>query len=247
VNFEDIRIKDVRCVVRYLPKQTQWHARNRQDHIIGIKLSGIAHHDFGYQSFDMAESCIFFFNQRDDYSVKVIENGESLSVHFTTYEDIDTDSFCIPLTGGGEFLRILEKTEAQSKLLGTNNCMMMSLVYRLCAELCRQREKQYSPRDSRMNHARAYIDIHFRDASCLADAVSLSGLSARRFGELFRLNFDVTPNRYIVLRRVGYAGELLKSKSFSVSEVAEICGFCDVYYFSRVFKNETGVSPKDWK
>jgi len=98
-----------------------------------------------------------------------------------------------------------------------------------------------------MNHARAYIDIHFRDASCLADAVSLSGLSARRFGELFRLNFDVTPNRYIVLRRVGYAGELLKSKSFSVSEVAEICGFCDVYYFSRVFKNETGVSPKDWK
>ena len=124
--------------------------------------------------------------------------------------------------------------------------MMMSLVYRFCAELCKQREKQYSPKDSRMAIARAYIDTNFREPTCLADAVGLSGLSARRFGELFRMNFDITPNRYIVLRRVGFAGELLRSKSFSVSEVAEICGFCDVYYFSRVFKIETGVSPKDW-
>ena len=98
MRFEDIRIKDIRCVVRYIPKQTQWRTQGRQDHIIGIKLGGKAFHDFGYQSFDLTENCVYFFNRRDDYSVKVIENGESLSVHFTTYDDIDTDSFCIPLT-----------------------------------------------------------------------------------------------------------------------------------------------------
>ena len=30
-------------------------------------------------------------------------------------------------------------------------------------------------------------------------------------------------------------------------EIAEICGFCDVYYFSRVFKKETQMTPGQYR
>ena len=246
VKFEDMRIKDIRCVVRYMPKQTHWRAHGRKDHIVGIKLGGSALHDFGYKSFDLNENCAFFFNQRDDYEVEVKENGWSLSIHFTTNEDIETDSFCITPAGSGELLGILEKTEIQSKTHGLNDLMTMSLVYRFCAELCRQREKQYAPRDVRMTEARRYMDTHFRERECLSNAVALSKITSRRFGELFKTNFGTTPNRYLILKKVEFAKELLGSGSFSVSETAELCGFCDVYYFSRVFKTETGVPPRDW-
>ena len=81
----------------------------------------------------------------------------------------------------------------------------------------------------------------------VSECVKLSGVSSRRFSDIFKASFNMTPNRYIVHRKVEYARELLRSGSLSVSEVAEICGFCDVYYFSRVFKAETGVPPKEWR
>lgn len=91
------------------------------------------------------------------------------------------------------------------------------------------------------------MDCHFFEKTCLCDAVKLSGLTSRRFGELFKSNFDMTPNRYIVTRKVERAKELLHTEGLSLCEVSAICGFSDVYYFSKTFKNETGVSPSRWK
>lgn len=250
MKFEELRVKDVHCVVRYVPGQESWRAKNRSDHIVGIKLSGDAFHDFGYKSFSLVGGCVFFFNQRDDYSVRILDepkNNESISIHFTTYEPIDCDSFCIASGNSAELLGILEKTEIKSRQFGLNDCMTVSLLYRFCGELARLCEKPYSRKDSRINAVREYVDTHFCEDDCLARCVELTGVSSRRFNDIFKLDFNMTPNRYIVLKKVEYARELLRTGNFSVSEVAEICGFCDVYYFSRVFKAETGVSPKEWK
>ena len=247
MKFDELRVKDVRGVVRYVPRQMSWSARSRTDHIVGVKISGDAFHDLGYKSFHLVEGSVFFLNQRDDYDVCVLENGESLSIHFTTYEPIETDSFCVTPSGVGELMRILEKTEIQSGRYGLGHCVTLSLLYRFCGELAKLCEKPYSKKDLRMTDAIAYMNTHFREDDCLSGAVGVAAVSPRRFNDLFKAHFGVTPNRYLVLRRVDFAKELLESRSFSVSETAEICGFCDVYYFSRVFKNETGVPPREWK
>lgn len=46
--------------------------------------------------------------------------------------------------------------------------------------------------------------------------------------------------------RIENAKIMLKIKNISVSQVAEKCGFCDVYYFSRVFKSSTGCTPTEY-
>lgn len=40
---------------------------------------------------------------------------------------------------------------------------------------------------------------------------------------------------------------MLETKSLTVIEVSELCGFSDVYYFSKVFKQVCGISPSKWK
>ena len=54
-------------------------------------------------------------------------------------------------------------------------------------------------------------------------------------------------HRYIILRRIEYAQQLLCSSSLSVQEISDTCGFADVYYFSKVFKHETGYPPAKYK
>ena len=194
----------------------------------------------------MSENSIYFFNQKDDYDVKVIEKGTAFSVHFSTYEPISTDTFFLKIGSHGEIIRLLEVIE--SGFMSQNNeLLLLSRFYRLCSLINALYEKTFIPKDKRILDAGEYISAHFRDADCLDAAAKTCGLSRRRFNDLFKNCFDITPNRYIINLKIDYAKGLLKSGYISVSQTAMLCGFSDIYYFSKVFKTETGVSPREYK
>jgi AraC-like DNA-binding protein len=54
-------------------------------------------------------------------------------------------------------------------------------------------------------------------------------------------------NRYVRSLRLRKARELLSSSSMNISEVAYSVGFEDPKYFSRVFSEEFGVSPGNFR
>jgi len=56
----------------------------------------------------------------------------------------------------------------------------------------------------------------------------------------------MTPIKYITMLRMEKAKELLITGHYKVSEIAGMCGFENVYYFSNVFKKHEGISPKNY-
>ncbi len=88
-----------------------------------------------------------------------------------------------------------------------------------------------------------YCEITF-DYEKLAD---LCGISYTYFKKLFRETYNITPSEYIRTLRMKKACELLLTKRFSVSQVAEMCGYENIYYFSKVFKNEIGIPPSKYQ
>lgn len=245
MTFEKMHVKDVHCVLRFRDTSSQWQSKNRKNHFVGINISGESYHDLGYQKFTIKKNNLFFFNQRDDYKVKVHEWGESFAIHFTTYEEIETDSFCIPISNPSNIVTILQKAETADNT--GNDLALFSLLYLLCSEVARIKSKTYSQKDSRISAAKTYIDEHFKEDSCIETAIANSNLSSRRFRDLFKSNYDTTPHRYISFRKIEYAKNLLSLGALSVTQVAEMCGFSNVYYFSKAFKRETGVLPSKWK
>lgn len=64
----------------------------------------------------------------------------------------------------------------------------------------------------------------------------------------FSAEFGTTPSKYLTTLRINQAKELFENHSeILVEEVAFRCGFRDTFYFSRVFKKLTGVSPLQYK
>lgn len=58
----------------------------------------------------------------------------------------------------------------------------------------------------------------------------------------------VTPGDFLSKARIRKAEILLiQQKNLSISEVAYKCGFNDPKYFSRCFKNETKLSPSEYR
>ena len=45
--------------------------------------------------------------------------------------------------------------------------------------------------------------------------------------------------------KITHAQDLLKTGNLRVTEVANMVGIRDIYYFSRLFKQMTGISPSD--
>ena len=56
-----------------------------------------------------------------------------------------------------------------------------------------------------------------------------------------------SPNKFIRIIRLNKAREMLKNPALSIASIAYECGYNDPAYFSRVFKQEYGETPQEWR
>jgi AraC-like DNA-binding protein len=99
------------------------------------------------------------------------------------------------------------------------------------------------PIDSRIQKALTYIHDHYVNTITLDDLANLTGLNPIYFGNLFKKYMGVSVKRYINQVRINQSENMLLSGEFLVSEVALKCGFEDMFYYSKVFKQVKGFSP----
>lgn len=67
--------------------------------------------------------------------------------------------------------------------------------------------------------------------------------------KLFKRKLGVTPNQYLIDKRLQTSADLLRSlnhDSNNISNVAVTCGFKDPLYFSRMFKKKYNISPTEY-
>jgi AraC-like DNA-binding protein len=72
------------------------------------------------------------------------------------------------------------------------------------------------------------------------------GMNYRTFRYVFCRFAGVPPLQYLLNLRVNRAKPLLEKK-MRIEEVAARTGFTDPYYFSRLFKQKTGLNPSKWR
>ncbi|MBQ8309403.1 MAG: helix-turn-helix transcriptional regulator [Clostridia bacterium] len=247
MGFDNLRIKKICFVLKYHPNAMHWKATSRTDHFIGIMLSGSSIHNLGGKKLSFTPDSVYFMNQCQSYEVDVQEKGTSYSIHFTTYEPVEMESFCKKIENAESIYRQIEQIDRMWRRNPEGDCHTMAAMYRLCAQIEEIATSPYAPTDRRVADAKEYLNLHFKEKSCLDDAARICGLSRRRFGDVFKAQFHTTPNRYVTMRKIELARKLLGTNGLATAEVAFACGFSDVYYFSKVFTAETGINPSKYR
>jgi AraC family transcriptional regulator len=92
-----------------------------------------------------------------------------------------------------------------------------------------------------------YINRHITEDISIDEISSACYLSKYHFCRIFKQKTGITVMEYILKTRIMMAKELLCGPKLSVTEISEACGFSSISYFSRAFKNETGLSPLQYK
>ena len=101
--------------------------------------------------------------------------------------------------------------------------------------------------DPRIRRALDLIHEQFSRPLTVAVLARHSGLSPSRFTHLFQHETGQTPQRYLELRRLGRARELLEFTQAAVGEIARQVGYDNPFYFSLRFRRLTGTSPRTWR
>ncbi|TDS14687.1 AraC family transcriptional regulator [Sphingobacterium paludis] len=94
--------------------------------------------------------------------------------------------------------------------------------------------------DLRLFHE--FLDEHRQQSFSLADTAKKFGMDSFKFLRLFKQETGLTPNRYVIQKRIEAAKDLLLHAD-DLLEVAVSTGFYDVPHLTREFKKIVGVSP----
>ena len=92
-----------------------------------------------------------------------------------------------------------------------------------------------------------YINHNFSERFSMEDLTRLSLLNEKNLRRLFMKKYHCSPMQYINHLKLEKAKYYLISSEMNISEIASTCGFDDSNYFSRKFKQEFGVSPREFK
>ena len=97
--------------------------------------------------------------------------------------------------------------------------------------------------DPRIKQAMRYIIENYHEPLTILDVADIVSLNPVYFGSLFKKETQTTFRDYLNTIRLNQAEDMLRNKKLNVTEVAQICGFNDVFYFSRLFKKHKGIPP----
>lgn len=99
----------------------------------------------------------------------------------------------------------------------------------------------------KFNSLLEFIDTHYMEDLNLEDIAASIGFSKYHFIRLFKQYTGLTFCDYVNLRRTKMAEELLEKPDYSITEVALQSGFPSISTFNRLFKQQKGCTPSEYR
>lgn len=144
------------------------------------------------------------------------------------------------------FNQIIEEINTQRPFyqMKVSSCVL-SLISEVLAKENRKEQAGYY--ESIVARAKNLMEANVCGNVILSDIYEELGISASRLNDIFMAHLSMTPYQYYISAKIRMAKELLEQKILEIKEVAYRIGFDDQYYFSRLFKSKTGLSPTQWR
>lgn len=217
-------------------------------------LSGEAEYTFDGERYTAETGSVIYLAEGSNYSIKVSnENYTFIFIDFY-FENGENVVFKNQIFKSKSILLLKNSFEKLYHLWKTGNfsdkIYCRAIIYNIYSEVARTVFSQYASQDRREQIERVakYISENLHSSDLTVEQLSrMCNISEVHFRRIFSYIYHVSPIKFITVARINKAKELLISDPSCISEIAEKCGFQNHYYFSKVFKSETGMTPSKFR
>lgn len=145
-----------------------------------------------------------------------------------------------------ELIQTSRMTQPDSVML--QECLLPGLLGMMIHQLnTPETGESTGSRHHKMASLLAYIDEHLHEPLSVDLLARKCNVSARQLHRLFLQQTSSPPLGYVQQQRVNKAMLLLSQTDLPVKEIAQAVGCDDAYYFSRLFKQHAGSSPRGYR
>lgn len=140
--------------------------------------------------------------------------------------------------------RIVNELNAKSKYY---QYLVIMYYAELLILIFRHLDETYLPicTNDTLRKAIYYIRTNYRSDINVGDIAKHTEIGERYLRKLFAQNLSISPLDYLNQIRIDKSIELLRNTELSIKEIAFECGYQSPQYFSRIFKQRVGISPRE--
>jgi len=105
----------------------------------------------------------------------------------------------------------------------------------------------YRTNDELINRILNYIQINFAKKSVFRGAVEMSGMGIASFSRFFKNRTEKTFTQYLNEIRITNSQKLLINSNMKINDICRQCGYNNLTYFNRVFKDMNNTTPRKFR
>lgn len=250
-------ITSIHSVLRisvHRPKGTIHHyGTNLRHHELVYQRTGQCTNSLDGVEYFFEKGSILYMPKRkyEDYHTITHESGECIDIFFDTDTPLADHPVILPPPHRQHIADLFTRSdELWLTSSSVRQLQVKALLYEILAELRREADGQQITSTARhaLDAGLQYLTQHCFDPKIdYQAAADYAGVSYSYLKQLFVRKVGMPPIRFVVSRRMDYAKDYLTATTRSISEIAEALGYSSVYYFSRVFREENGMSPSEYR
>ena len=220
---------------------------SRKSHAFIFRRTGSVEYDFGDKKITLTEGNAIFLPQGRSYEYTAPPGAFYTSVNF--YANVENPTPCIYSLDGFYDTDYIFESFSQLWRFGsrTDRYKCISVFYDFLSYIARIEHLSELDKNKYdiIEPAMEYLKTHLFDCRLKVDSLHrLCCVSDTYFRKIFVSRFNITPQEYVINRRISHAKAIIESGDYeSVGEVAALVGYNDPLYFSKAFKKIYGFSP----
>ncbi|WP_347219736.1 helix-turn-helix domain-containing protein [Chryseobacterium sp.] len=187
---------------------------------------------------DFIEDSLNYLN----YNLPKVDEGSQWNIQLDEYFLFNNKALA---SATNNIMRIAMDDNTQKDIMA--DFALKELLIRLMQTQARSMvERNIVKNKSRIGFVVDYIKRNLHQKLSIESIAKLAYVSKSNFFKMFKDELGTSPNDFILQERISKAKELLATQN-SIKETAYQTGFSDTNYFTRVFKQLEGITPKSYQ
>ena len=97
--------------------------------------------------------------------------------------------------------------------------------------------------DTTFDEIEAFMSKNIHRSLSLGEIASVTNISISSLREIFRNNASCGVIEYFIDMKIEQAKKFIRDDNYNITQIAELLGYSGPHYFSRQFRQKTGMSP----
>lgn len=220
-------------------------------------LEGKGYLEYNDETYELTEGSLIFIRSNTSFTM-YSDKKEPMKKHFLgvsgkfvegilSSHKISSPIIVIHFDSLAEFDNIIhhfERAEQMSNsLLNLVELELLKIVQKLDIEM-KNRDLEHF---TRAENILSYIEQNLTSRLTIEDITAAFFISKSQLIRIFKDKYNITPMKYVLLRKIDSAKYYLKNTELSITEISTLLCFSESKYFSKVFKKQVGMTPAEYR